>query len=234
VKHPYLLSIILLVTILFSTGCTDPDSIYAVRPSKVDEKCGGVVYNIYSSEYRGDGIHRTCCGNTLYITQSNSYCCGDSYYNASYDASQTCCGGIVYNGHFGCCEDKPYNVTTQHCCKGEIGSGDGHWQVCGGRCYNLDNQRCCDNQLYNFNSQSCCKVHEGDVEYNRSSSWQTEKIHEGKSSCCIGRQSQVDGTFCQPDSGIYGLSDCGGDINNPISCKANALREQRARPYSRY
>jgi len=230
-KH--LLFIVILVAILFSAGCTDPDSIYATASKKYETTCGGVSHTV---NYLGSGADgKECCGNTLYPVDYHKKCCGGKYLemdfteiccggevypsnqynccgNVSYNNSQSCCAGVVYNeAYLGCCNGKVLNFTTQHCCKGEIGPGGGVWpEDCGNQCYDSIIYRCCNKQLYNYHTQSCCVAHEGDVENNQSSSWETFKIHEGVDSCCVGLTSKVDGKFCQPSSGEYKSPSEGG------------------------
>jgi hypothetical protein len=60
-------------------------------------------------------------------------------------------------------------------------------------------------------------VHEGDKEYTLSSPGPIRIIHDGQNSCCVGRPSQINGTFCQPNSGKYASPD-GGSGCNTFEC----------------
>jgi len=223
--------IVLLMTIIIFAGCTDKESIYAIRPTSFERDCGGVSHTV---DYWGHGLDgKECCGRTLYTKQSEYFvCCGEKYIDY---LLESCCDGIVFNrSNQHCCDGKVetgglnwqdcggqcYDSNTQHCCNGKVESGGGTWYICGDKCYDpyTTTRRCCnDNQIFDFATQSCCVVHEGDKEYTLSSPGPIRIIHDGQNSCCVGRPSQINGTFCQPNSGKYASPD-GGSGCNTFEC----------------
>jgi hypothetical protein len=219
-KHPYLLSIVVLTALVFSGGCIGTDTGPVNDRTPYETTCGGIAHTV---NYLGTGLDgKTCCGNTLYTSTELYDCCGEKYYPTD---QQICCGGDVYNVYnYSCCNGKAYDRATRHCCNGNLEAGGGYYehnQDCGGQCYDFDTQRCCNQKVYNLNTQSCCQVYEGDNEYNQSSPWQIMKIHEGKDSCCQGRPNEINGTFCQPGSGVYASPDSGSGCTSgggALSC----------------
>jgi hypothetical protein len=210
-----LLVIFLLGAVIITTGCV-------VSHSNLSAYCGGIQY---------DNQKQWCCGNTLYTWQEktdlhvgcceetlydyNEYSCcynrtsGDVIYNSHdqgccnegglYDRdTQDCCSDTVYNKTSqGCCRFDVYDVATQgccsqndyikvifnkadqHCCNRVVESGGGTWDICGSQCYNLDTQSCCSDKD------------------------SINTIHEGALSCCIGRPGSINGTKCDPSTGLY-------------------------------
>lgn len=235
----YLILIALLVIIIIiSTGCVNRNIWF--------ENCNGVQYDIRHQTCCGNTVYKFdemegffCCGAStgkLYERHpspgSSFYCCGETVYNWS---DQTCCNNEFYNsttqhccngkvesggGTWPICGNQCYDPTTQHCCIGKVESGGGSWYICGNQCYDPTIQGCCNNQIYDFTTQSCCVVHEGDEYYTPSSPWPLDimKIHEGKNSCCVGSPSQINGTFCQPNSGNYASPDSSGSGCNTFEC----------------
>jgi len=208
-KHLPLIT--LFVAILLIAGCVSQKT--TSSPEKSYDKCGGIVY---------DKSTQTCCGSTLYPTVKHEppygywfSCCGEEYINISEGSGLMCCSndsnwkvGEVWDqkNNQGCCNGKIYSDTSsQHCCNGKIESGGGYWSDCGSQCYNLEKQSCC---------------HE---EGNKTS------IHEGKSSCCVGRPNLVDGKYCQPDTGFYaspgGCNSFGGGVGSCQSIQQDIKRQ---------
>jgi hypothetical protein len=211
----YLIFFFLLVAIITIAGCV-------VSESNQLSYCGGIQYDnqkqwccgktLYTWQEKVDQ-HIGCCDETIYdyndyqccnnrtsknviYNWHNQGCCleGGVYdrktqeccYDTVYDkTTQGCCRFDVYDlATQGCCVKNDYikvtyNTTNQHCCNKIVESGGGKWDTCGGQCYNLDTHSCCSDE----NS--------------------INKINEGALSCCRGRPSSINGTSCDPATGLY-------------------------------
>lgn len=166
----HLLLIVLLVTVILSTGCTGGNEKISVPTTQIptptnvipiptntlcQKKCNDVCY---------DPRKQSCCFGIIldgfWREHSQPGLCYNLSYTTSIESqSEWYCGGVIFheNDNLDCCNGITYNFNTTHCCNGKIVTGgEGYWLNCGNSCYDLDNQSCCNGQIYNgFNR--CCK-----------------------------------------------------------------------------
>ena len=157
----------------------------------------------------------TCCGGKYYSWPPYGTCCGGTFYTTP--PAGTCCDGKWYiKGTTGECCPNPtltssiegvpkfymngkevpswqnytqvwINADTQHCCAGKAAPGGGkHWLNCG------------EEACFDLRTQSCCYVG-----YDQKQHEMIFNMQEGQASCCEGRPSQVNGTYCDPYDGVY-------------------------------
>jgi len=163
----YLHLIILLLAVVITAGCVNPEPRFYPNPEIIPTPTATVTTCNYVNEFWGyDSCNGICWD---YETQT---CCGGIIYNKKF-IENVCCGGKLYQYQSGwdCCpntflkrwrndsQDNSqvwYNTSTHHCCAGKVTVSGGttgwygttkQWQDCGNTCYDTTLQ-----------TQSCCKI----------------------------------------------------------------------------
>jgi hypothetical protein len=167
----YLLCIVLLVFVIITAGCVQPEPATlkvtpTPTPTSCENKCNDICYDILWNDCCGDTIYPhdnsnfktgSCCGGKWYPLNETGTCCGGMMYPTN--NSRTCCGGKMYDGYSNdCCGDVMYSreeSMSSWCCGGKmypnIGNG---WSCCAysrpdlnGIWYNENTQHCCEGKV---------------------------------------------------------------------------------------